>query len=223
MATKRIVVLAHSIKKQARCLAGREVHEVDGEYTFGKWVRPVSHESEGELLPQHYRLSDGGEAQVLDIVDVPVVGPTQDRGQPENWRLVEGAKWRKIGQFSQRDLRRLTEIPVDLWWDHGAWPDKIQVEEQARRRPQTSLVLIQPRGLYARIGSKSIQDDKGKVREKKKRLLCFRYGQRDYELSVTDDRFTGELPFGSDRLLCVSLTPPFNGYHYKKWWPGSST
>lgn len=48
---KRIIVLANSIKKGGRCVAGREVE--GKEATVGNWVRPISDESEGESMSRH--------------------------------------------------------------------------------------------------------------------------------------------------------------------------
>ena len=64
----------------------------------------------------------------------------------------------------------------------------------------------------------------------RRRRALFLYNAREYEFSLTDpemDRIcspfpkpqdgveTVELDRGGECLLCVSLTAPFNGYHYK--------
>ncbi len=51
MPTKKIIVLANSYKKKpGGCVAGRELG--DGN-TIGDWLRPISNQPEGELLPRH--------------------------------------------------------------------------------------------------------------------------------------------------------------------------
>jgi hypothetical protein len=55
MPNKRIVVLANSVKKSARCVAGREA-TLGESIKIGRWYRPISDEPEGELLPKHMTL-----------------------------------------------------------------------------------------------------------------------------------------------------------------------
>jgi len=71
MEWKRIVVLANSIKKGGRCVAGREL--TDNEACTDKWLRPISTEVEGELMPKHMRLNTNKGVEVLDIIDIPLI------------------------------------------------------------------------------------------------------------------------------------------------------
>ena len=81
MPTKRIVLLANSVKISGRCIAGREVVGDYPDIQFGDWIRPVS-EGDGTLYSRHYRLDEGGFAGVLQIVDVPVLANAPGVGQP---------------------------------------------------------------------------------------------------------------------------------------------
>src|SRR5882672_7368633 len=103
MPTKRIVILANSVKHDpGRCIAGREIIELEGGgLRPARWVRPVSTVGEGELRPAHTRVSDGRPIQVLDIVDVPLLDPAQDPSQPENWIVDPARLWTRIGQWPQ--------------------------------------------------------------------------------------------------------------------------
>jgi hypothetical protein len=80
MTTKRIVVLANSIKKRGRCVAGREIIQKDREP--GSWLRPISAVEEGTLMPNHMAVDSGRPLQVLDIVEVPVTQHARDLCHP---------------------------------------------------------------------------------------------------------------------------------------------
>ncbi len=140
--TKRVIVLANSIKRQARCIAGREVISEGGGTRIGLWVRSVSGENEGELLSHHYTLSDGVLTGVLDIVDIPLIQPKDEPGQPENWLLDEEGIWSKVEEYGADQVHQLEETPTDLWLQTGQRTDRISVEVQRQRSPQHSLVGI---------------------------------------------------------------------------------
>ena len=70
MEFKRILVLANSIKKSGRCVAGREVGG-DGVCT-DKWLRPISTDPDGTLMPKHRVVNTGGRPlKVFDITSFP--------------------------------------------------------------------------------------------------------------------------------------------------------
>lgn len=222
MQIKRILVLAKSVKSSGRCVAGREVVGDYPNINFGDWVRPVTG-GDGTLRSKHYRLDDGSYTQVLQIVDVPVLKHVLGDGQPENWLLDESKQWSKHGELPASDVRQLEESPGDLWQDRGASSDKIRPEIQTQRVPVTSLTLIAPQQLC--IASwKEFNLFKGY--NVKKNQATFVYNGQQYRLTITDPEFTAKLVYQESRvsridlsdsntLLCVSLTQPFNGYHYK--------
>ncbi len=227
MASKQIIVLANSIKKQARCVAGREVLQSGGTTSVGSWVRPVSGEDEGQLLARHYRLLNGGSASVLDIIEIHVTGRTGDPGQPENWRLDEMRPWRKVGRFSPKDIVPLLENPNNLWLERRKRTNQASVSFQARQQGQSSITLIRPQGLRIRLWT---EFNEYKYSEQRKTHAVFSYAGQEYDLSLTDPVFTSRyrqhpacaeppielIPECRDKCaLCVSLTPPFHGYHYK--------
>ena len=226
--TKRIVALANSIKRGGWCVAGREILSGAAEPRFGAWIRPVRSQSSGELSPQHCEVSREVPVVPLDIVDIPLLGPANDAGQPENWRIDERRRWSKTGAFPLRDVHFLTDSPLDLWRHHGERVDRIPVAAQAARQPQLSITLIQPQRLTFRLWRKY---DKFKDHERLRTDAEFEYRDQRYLLNVTDPRLETRhhwqhpprdaepleirLPGGDNCRLCVSLTPPFEGYHYK--------
>lgn len=221
MPEKRVLILASSIKKSARCVAGREIIQHGGKARLGGWIRPVSGSGEGELLPHHYALQQGGSASVLDVVDVPLKRQQSDPGQPENWLIDDSTQWSKVRAVAIDKVAGFAEHPADLWLESGVNTDRISPEAQMARDQLHSIVLIQPQNLKIR---------KGREFNKWKTRACFNYRGTSFALSVTDpvflDRQFAKSPeaggprewipcSGENVLLCISLTPPFNGFHYK--------
>lgn len=221
-------MLANSIKKQARCVAGREILPGRDGVSYGGWIRPVSSTHEGALFSRHYTLVDGEAAAVLDIVDIPLLGTASDPGQPENWCVDEERPWRKLGTLGLVDVESLRQRPRDLWLAGNSHRDRISATLQAARDPQCSLVLIKPVGFRVRMWR---EFNPFKNYTQRKTHAVFSYRDVQYSLSLTDPVFCERRcrahppenaaaievvpPCEDTCLLCVSLTPPFNGYHYK--------
>lgn len=228
MVRKRVIVLANSIKRGGRCVAGREVLNVSGRAQIGPWVRPVTAVGSGELYPVHYQLSDGGFAAVLDVVDMLLQKHCDEPGQPENWQLDEERPWRKVEPVPLSYVARLTEAPPDLWFQRHEKTDRISVTEQQSRSPQHSLTLVAPQNLRFFLSNEYDESRRG---EHPRMQAMFRYRGVDYSMNVTDPLLaerhewqhpkTNERPVektlrcGDNCCLCISLTPPFHGYHYK--------
>ncbi len=228
MAEKRVLILANSIKKRARCVAGREIIQDGGKDRLGAWIRPVSASGEGELLPRHYALQQGGSASVLDVVDVPLKRRQSDPGQPENWLIDDSTQWSKVRAVAIDKVAGFAECPTDLWLESTSHSHRITVNAQASRSTPTSLVLIRPGGFHVRLWR---EHPPWKEYTQRKTRAVFRYAGQEYSLSMTDPIFSeqhcGKHPpesegvrevvpaCGDDCLLCISLTPPFKGDHYK--------
>src|SRR5258708_2932558 len=81
-----ILCLANSNKEGGRCIAGLRT---DG----GGWVRPVAPDTpQGQLYFRHYKLDDGSEPGVLDVIGVDLAAPRPEPGQPENW-VIGPERW----------------------------------------------------------------------------------------------------------------------------------
>ncbi|MCK6483373.1 MAG: hypothetical protein HUU22_03560 [Phycisphaerae bacterium] len=226
MEFKRIIVLANSYKKTpGRCVAGREL-AVD--HTVGAWLRPISELPEGELLPSHMKTADRSRIDVLDVIDVPVFAHAGDTIHPEDWRIDTSAQCVRRGRHPINRLRALAESPHELWMDPATRPDRATPNFLARRLHQQSLYLIRPSDFRVELRN---EFNPFEGRNQQKRRACFTYREQQYSLGLTDPvfiqkyatRFPGpNRPAiivrprrGDDCLLCVSLTPIFNGYHYK--------
>jgi hypothetical protein len=225
MPVKRIVVLANSIKIGHRCVAGREI---SSSVEVGSWIRPVrpTDQHNGALNWRDLRLTDGNFAAVGDIVAIPLLHQTHDPGQPENWLLDHSQPWSKVDVFPPANYPSLAEAMPDLW-DDGFRSDAISACAQARMVPQRSLVMIRPVGFRVAVYR---EQKPWNQYPRKKTQARFEYGGGHYDLNITDDLIRGlhgehppldapEVesipPFGDNCLLCVSLTPPLSGSHYK--------
>lgn len=226
MEFKRIVVLANSYKKHpGRCIAGREIAE---DNNLGDWIRPISNQPEGELLPQHMRASDGKPVEILDVVGVPVVRHSNDKVHPEDWLIDTSQRWNRYPTFNSRNLASMEEKPHNLWMDPQSRPDRTTTEFLIKQSNHQSLHLIRPANFRIEL-TNDFNPFEG--RNQKKRRACFEYQGQSHSLGLTDPVFTGQYassfpspdeptniirpPFKDNCLLCVSLTPVFNGYHYK--------
>lgn len=109
--TKHIVCLANSRKLSERCVAGKEI--VAGS-AIG-WIRPVSSRPGGAISAGERRYEGGGDPQVMDLVDVPLLFAEPDGPQTENWRLDTTRRWRKSGSAGWNDLKGWACSPEPLW------------------------------------------------------------------------------------------------------------
>lgn len=230
MTTRTILVLANSIKYYpGRCIAGREVAMQGGRYRLGRWVRPVTNHSHGELSPGEATCTDGGQPAVGDIVRVPASEPAADPLQPENWFIAPGERWTKIAGRQHEAVRgQLEERPDDLWLEEGLETDRMRHETLLARPPACSIQIIRPKELRVAFWTEHSEYD-GK--DHRKHRARFWYRAMPYDLSLTDPVASsvfgrrcpklGEEPIvvpisgRYDPLICVSLAPDFNGFHYK--------
>jgi hypothetical protein len=226
MELKRIIVLANSIKKRARCVAGIEVR-TGKQLAPAGWIRPVSGESEGELELRHMRVEGGGPVAVLDIMDVPLTQYAKDPIHPEDWIVDTSQRWTRAGTFDPKTLATLEEEPKDLWLESTSDTDRVTGAFLTQRTKHQSLYLIRPENLRVRLW----REFKGYNR--KKTRAVFNYRDAEYSLGLTDPLTTDRyrlpfpdvdkppneipLPCADKYLLCVSLTPLYKptGYHYK--------
>jgi len=203
-----ILCLASSIKFGGRCVAGVRLDT-------GEWVRPVSDTPDG-TLPRRQCVVDGVTVRPLDVVRVPVRGPSPRRHQPENWTIVPAA-WTLVRRVPPRSAPDL----LDRWsWTgrgiFGTEDDRVHMLEIGMRRRHASLTVV-------RVSQPIFQvaHDGGSPRVR----CAFRHRGVDYDLSVTEDlerlRTLG-LPATDGRhrsqrdwYLTISLTEPYDDACFK--------
>ncbi len=207
---KTIVVLANSRKHTGRCIAGRTVSLINDQLKFGDWIRPVS--SEGEIKAADSKLKDGGQPQLLDIIQIPVIEHCPIQGQPENYLVDPQYPWKKIDQLPLMQLGELVEQPTTLWLEDVFHTDYVTAQAIVEDPPSQSLYLIRPENLCL-----NLYWWEGKKRVK----TVFLYNGTEYELQTTDSlvwefassQFPDQgaldkrikLPNEDNYYLCVSL------------------
>ncbi|MFH2050492.1 MAG: hypothetical protein ABIJ12_13735 [bacterium] len=222
MVAKRICVVANSIKKSNRCIAGREIlKKQDGIDYWGNWIRPVSSHDEGAVSINECRLQDNCVPSPFDLIQVDCQSCENDPSQPENWLIQSDAKWQKLGSYDIGVIDDIVEAPDDLWLEPFGRQDRVSPTFLTTLDNHQSLYLIKPDNFNFFIES-SWSGGK-RVRG------VFVYNGTRYDFSMTDPIASkkycpnlAQQDFGPIYLnnpdncyLCISITPEFKGYHYK--------
>lgn len=210
MSTVEMVCFANSRKRSGRCVAGLRT---DG----GGWVRPVSREPDGHLLPTHYHLDDGTEARVLDVIRVDLGEPRPEPHQPENW-LIGSRRWHRVARPASSRLLRSVIQPhlVSSGPLLGSTSDRLVYADLQEQPAMDSLALAAVPTL-----TWDIREPAPGRRHTRARFVL---GDAEYNLSVTDPEWEyrllhlgpGHYPFdptwlapGQSLLLTISLSDPF--------------
>ena len=174
------------------------------------------------------RMNDSAPLVPLDIVDVPLTRYAKDTIHPEDWIVDAAIKWTRVGQLDPKRLGSLEEHPKDLWLESTSHMDRVTGGFLSRRSKHQSLYLIRPSDFRVEL---SYEHNSFKNKNQKKSRAKFTYRGQEYQMSLTDPAFTDKYcttypalgaqamavrpPYKDKCLVCVSLTPVFNGYHYK--------
>ncbi|MEW5733486.1 MAG: DUF488 domain-containing protein [Thermodesulfobacteriota bacterium] len=208
------VCLANSRKRRGRCIAGK-IYE-DG--APGPWVRPVGASAAQGLRESECRLTDYSTPDLLDILEIPVSGPSPLAHQKENHRLDIRRTWQRRGKLPPDRISQLLDHPESLWANDHHSASGLNNRVPAGEADGTSLYLIFVDSLTLEVGTKKLRhaDDKRVV------FGLFQYGKTVYRLAVTDPAVEEEYlakPDGEygipECALCVSLSDEFEGYYYK--------
>jgi hypothetical protein len=76
-----MVCLANSYKHGGRCVAGICLED-------GSWVRLRGRAADGALEPAEYGLDDGGEVQLLDVLEVDLHYALPSEAHAEDWVIA---------------------------------------------------------------------------------------------------------------------------------------
>lgn len=222
MIRKSLLVLANSIKRNERCIAGRELMLVNGQTVLSSWVRPVSNHDEGELnFLERLCVTTNLEVGVGDIVEVGLDRRGVDPTQPENWHLWGAGDWADVGsRFARPSLDQLEEQPASLRFDAKVSTDRARDAWLVQNPPGQSLYVVRATDSVVHLTCDSTGKPGYRCR--------FGYGASRYDLSLTDPearrKFRPQVPkaggnpayvsLGTVRV-CVSLARDFKGFHYK--------
>ena len=203
---KRILCLANSRKPKGRCVAGVEI--------VGRkpadWIRPVSARSGKEVGLWEQRYENGGNPEVMDIIEIPFIRADPSGHQKENWLFDENCRWKKVGRAKQKHLKQIVS-PHERLWINGC----------SSKRGKNDIVP------YAH--TKYLENSLRFICVKDLKLLVFEYfGKKtkaqfvhngiEYVLSVTDPKYDawacGKYEMG-ESYMTISLTGEFQDHVYK--------
>jgi hypothetical protein len=143
--------------------------------------------------------------------------------------LSHAGGWKTHGFFKFDDLPQLLDQPDNLW---GSNQRNVEAGFPQHMAHPASLYLIQPELINPlRVWTEEALNEQGSHYERHRRRVTFRYLGKFYEFDITDPElqmhYYPELPAKSDPSLtialrapnktavCVSLTPAWQGRHYK--------
>lgn len=214
---KTILCLAASRKPDGRCIAGKQIR-IRG---LGSWVRPISSRETESISISDSKYENGGNAELLDKIQISFIGPRSAGFQTENHLIEEKSYWQKNGTATWEEVvAAIDPLNGPLWIDrnstyHGH-NDKIMEADTVEL--DTSLYLIRPSNLKISVGWES---KFGGGRERHVRA-SFYLNDSPYKLMVTDPaverayfrKEDGTYPI-KDAIICVSLTKIFHGAAFK--------
>lgn len=211
--TKTVLCLANSRRPGGRCVAGKL-------FDNGKtsdWLRPVNSENGNAISEAELQYEDGTSADVLDIVEIPLIEPKPEEHQTENERTSPDYYWVKRGDATWSQIRAATDsLSGSLWSNtessfHGLH-DKVPAAEAGKFK--RSLYLIKPDHLDLVVGRES-QFGGGSRRRVR---AAFQFNGARYNVVVTDPWIEAKYFAGKDGTfridkcrLCVSLGELFEG------------
>ena len=213
---KRIVCLANSRKLHGRCLAGREWDQGQA----GRWIRPIGDREQQDVSEYERQYEDGSDPRLLDVINVPLLGPRPSDHQAENWLLDPTYYWERVGKLSWFDLPSLVD-PIEALWlggdsSYDGLNDRVWLE--AARGLEDSLRLIHLETLHLSVfrPGEAFGNAKRRVQGR------FRYAGVEYWLWVTDPvyerrylaKLDGDYQIG-ECYLTVSLGEPFGDACHK--------
>lgn len=213
----RIVCLANSYKHDHRCVAGISL-------VTNQWVRLIGHTVPGCVTIKEASYPDGRQLRLLDIFKAELDESCASNSHPEDVYLNPKAL-RLIDRFDQpHQASKLTRLVSKNPLVLQSSSDRVYYRKAESTRVQRSIELIKPDDLWWWI-----RDESGK----RKNRALFRVGSASrvrYDLAATDPVWLDQLHLlspgiypnsllagskPSKTLLTVSLSEPFEGFHYK--------
>ncbi len=203
---KDIIILAKSYKHSPNyCIAGIDINT-------GEWIRPISNNSltEGAVPPQDIKYSDGGEANVLDVVKIKFIKRVPTAEQPENYLYDPKSYWQKLRTGSLEEIIQARGFDNCTTVFSNTY-NRISESEL----PGKSLLLL-------KIQRPSILVDR--FYERKKISLNFNYNNMKYKWFQVSDivvescfnqKDYGNYLLGTEKIAVFSLTGKYKDNYYK--------
>lgn len=222
---KTIVILANSIRRNRRCIAGRELLSHNNNYRIGSWIRPITSYGEGEIDSSQIRLQDNTLPKIFDIVEFTVDSKECNECQPENYYIGK-EPWKKISTFPLEKIDLLIEQPPNLWLDSRFKSDRISSTTLRQNLQIQSLYLVKINCFKLELYK---EYNPWKKFTQNRRRIIFEYNNHHYNLPLTDpifgEKYCLKIPninkekkvvnFENSYYFCLSLSAPLDGFHYK--------
>jgi len=218
--TKTILVMANSIKKGGRCVAGLEITPVD-QYNLSRWIRPVDLSQDEGTIPIHRTIVAGRALRPLDRVKIRFKGPTNDPFHPEDYETDTSHDWQPDGTMTPDILASIPDDSGDLWGASSASSRRVVPQPNIK-----TLRLVKPKGSCYVAAYR--EDTPTGI--KHRRLLHIEHHGLIHQFSIDDPIFgdrhnlssmavgdkTLRIDLDPSRTIVItSLTKPFKGYQYK--------
>lgn len=205
--SQTIVCLANSRKHSGRCIAGKLLLE-DG--SLGAWIRPVSARPSAEISEEEMRDINGEYPNLLDILEIEMLGKKPITYQSENHIIDSDFYWENKGKFPFKNLTNSVDSPSSLWTngDSTYYGSNDRVRLELASSLTESLFLIHPSDLEIQVKSEGAEFGNPRRRVRAK----FHYNSTFHSLIVTDPFIERKLFQKQDdtykvknAYLCVSL------------------
>jgi len=151
-------------------------------------------------------------------------GSDENPEHPEDWKLTPGTDFKIIGNYDHSILDGLTDEAGDLWGRDSADTRKIPAgtaKDTLRLVKPDAPVLVEALHEYNSFENK----------DQFKKILSIASGGVVHKFTITDPVFETKYGISPQKVskdkpmkitlapgglvIVVSLTPPWNGYHYK--------
>ena len=174
-----------------------------------------------EISEEERRYENGVSPKVLDIIEIPVLGPAPQTYQTENHVVDAQSYWSRKGEIGWPAVRQLVDPCQPLWvnGDSTYYGLNGRVKIDVASKLSSSLALIAPDVVTLKVVTEGAEFGNPRRRVR----AAFEHAQTHYSLAVTDpvaERALLAKPDGEyrpkDTYLCVSLGEPHSdGWCYK--------
>lgn len=160
-------------------------------------------------------LDTGNAVKVLDVFRLRLLEPKPKHHQQENHLLDPDMQWTYVGRATWPQVRDAADSVNGPLWINGTSSYRgtnNQVPEADLPTLTRSLYLVKPENLRMWVGTG--------FTGKREDYVLFRLSGHDYGLKVTDSwvlqQYDTKGVFAiPEAVLCISLTPAWQGYGYK--------
>lgn len=213
--TKIIICFANSRKPPSgRCIAGKELTPAG----VGPWIRPISARPTHELSEEERWYQNGQDPRVLDVIEVPIVGPRPHAYQVENFLIDDQFYWSSTARATKSQVMACLDSVTGPLWGVGSstYGTNDRIDEHAAGSLGSSLKLVEVKDLKVTVGIEGAEfgNARRKVRGE------FTLHGIPYRLSITDptvereyyQKSNGSYPVGH-AILCLSRARPIEDMH----------